>query len=1028
MPVQQVTATTRIDPDNVYVIPPNANLETIDTHLRLSKLEQEPRSRGTIDHFFRTLAETHDGDAVGIVLTGTGSDGTLGLRRIKEAGGLTIVQDPQQAEHDGMPRSAIASGMVDLVLPLQDIPGAVIRFARVRPQVTMPEEGEALDRDESRVLQKIYAQIRARTGHDFSQYKRSTILRRIHRRMHIRHAGTLLDYLDLLRSDRDEVKALFDDLLITVTEFFRDRAVFEHMEQTVLPSLFEGKTAEDQIRVWSVGCSTGEEAYSLAMLLLEQASRRDVHPQLQVFASDLHASSLGAARDGIYPAEIAENVSPERLRRFFVPENGHFRVRHEVRELVVFAEHNLLRDPPFSRMDLIVCRNLLIYLQRDVQHEVIHALHYALNPDGLLVLGASESIDQVELFRSESKEACVYRRLSTPAGASRLARFSFVPAVIRSRSAEREGTGEPGEAPASYGGLHARMVERYAPPSILVNERSEVVHASARAGRYLELPGGEPTRNLLKLVREPLRVELRSTMHAARESGRGRSRAVPVELDGQPRRITLRVQLASDPDLADYLLVIFDEDDAFQSVPGGAEEDIASSATVRELEQELTLNRQRLQALIEEYESSREEMQASNEELQSANEELRSTMEALETSKEELQSMNEELTTLNQENRHRVEELGQLSADLQNLLSSTEIATLFLDRELRIVRFTPQVAELFNVRHMDRGRPLSDLTHRLGSAALADDAREVLARLLPVEREVRSEAGQWYLTRLNPYRGRDDRTEGVVITLIDITQRKQAELEFAELKEYAEKIVETLHEPLVVLHPDLTIKSCNPAFYEHFEVNVETTIGRRIYDLGNGQWNIPALRTLLEDVLPDSNVFNDYEVDHTFESIGRRVMLLNARRLDHVQLILLGIRDITQRKAVEEELRNLTGELEARIEERVRLIGTLLKISKLANQAESPEAVLLEALKLIGEQNAWVVGHVWLKRRFVPGGHFEGREEKEEEVLEDGGIWWTEEPKKYDEFIRASDGMQPGRVMESSGGCSKRERRCSFPI
>ncbi|MGF1450693.1 MAG: chemotaxis protein CheB, partial [Opitutales bacterium] len=630
MPVQQVNETMPIEANRVYVIPPGANLNTIDTHLRLTELEENRRDRATIDHFFKTLAETHDGEAAAVVLTGTGTDGTLGLRAIKEAGGLTLAQDPDEAEYDSMPRSAFASGVVDLVLPLWGIPAELARFHTSPHPLHIPKESEPLEETQNRLQQKIFAQLRSRVGHDFSEYKRSTMLRRIDRRMQLQRIPALSQYLERLRNDREEVQALFDDLLITVTEFFRDPPIFERLEREIIPAIFKGKSSKDRVRIWSVGCSTGEEAYSLAMLLMEESSRQEEPPELQVFASDLHSGSITRAREGVYPAEIQGNVSPERLRRFFVSENGHNRVRREVRELVVFAEHNLLRDPPFSRVDLIVCRNLMIYLQRDVQQDVINLFHYALRPEGILLLGLSEATEQSDLFRAIDKSTGLYRKNHLPGREPRLPMAQPRRELLTTggREESSEGHGRKG----SLGGLHVRMVERYAPPSILVSEDFSVVHSSARAGRYLLVPSGELTSSIFKLVRDPLAMELRTALHQATETGQEvRSKPVPVQLEGEWERVVLRVNRASEPELKNFFLIIFDEQSDLPP-PGEAGEEGSPSATVQELQAELDLNRQRLQSALEEYETSREEMQASNEEMQSINEELRSTMEELETS------------------------------------------------------------------------------------------------------------------------------------------------------------------------------------------------------------------------------------------------------------------------------------------------------------------------------------------------------------------------------------------------------------
>lgn len=769
LPVRQISGDVALEANTIYVIPPNRNLTAIDTHLRLTDLESERRDRAPIDHFFRTMADTYDGHSIGVVLTGTGSDGALGLRKIKEHGGLTVVQDPNEAEFDGMPQSAIATGVVDLILPLAEIPGKVIRFARTRPDVATVEDPRTLDDEQSASLRSIFDQVRTRTNRDFSRYKRTTIMRRIARRMQIHHLYQLRDYARLMRENPAETQALADEFLITVTEFFRDPEVYDFLRKNIVPGLFEAKDSSDRLRVWTVGCSTGEEAYSLAILLLEEAARHSSPPQIQVFASDLHEHSLRKAREGRYPETIESTVSAERLQRYFVRESGGYRVASTVRELVVFTPHNLLADPPFSRLDLVSCRNVLIYLQRDIQKDVIDLFHYALNSDGHLLLGTAETLDSGESFVAESKEIAVYRRRNVPSKEPRLPVF---PLGFTARAPESTSRNEPD--PASFGSMHLDLIEKVAPPSLLLSPKDEVLHLSQQAGRYLQPPGGPPTASVMKLIRPELRIELRAALRTSREREEPvRSKPVPLSLPHGERQVVVEVRTASGGDSNDLALVMFDE----QQLKGETSEasDQESDASVRELEAELQLTKQQLQAVIEEHETSQEETRASNEELQSMNEELRSTLEELETSKEELQSINEELVTVNQENRHKVDELSQLSSDLQSLMSATQIATLFLDRDLRILRFTPPVADLFNIRTSDQGRPLADLTHRLGYDRIIADAQKVLKNLTPIKREVSSDEGSWYLTRLLPYRSQDDRIDGIVITFVDVTELKRAE-------------------------------------------------------------------------------------------------------------------------------------------------------------------------------------------------------------------------------------------------------------
>jgi two-component system CheB/CheR fusion protein len=902
IPVTQVTETIPIEPNTVYIIPPRAYLGAIDTHLRLSEPADKRHARGPIDHFFRTLAQTHGSHAIGVVLTGTGSDGTLGIKAIKESGGMVMVQDPEEAEYDGMPRSALATGLVDRVLPVNQLPVEIVRITRIKPLLDMNEDGGPEESKERELLEKIFAQVRSRTHRDFSRYKSSTSMRRIRRRMQLNQVESLAEYLKILREQPDEVYALADEFLITVTNFFRDPEVYATLEKTIVPQMLAGKTQADTLRAWSAGCSTGEEAYSLTILLLEAMSRQDSPPELQVFASDLHEASLKIAREAVYTGLIEADVSPERLKRFFTKSDSGYLVRKEVRERLVFAQHNVLADPPFSKLDLIVCRNLLIYLDRPVQREVIALFHYALNPDGVLVLGRAESIEESSLFRTEDKTQGIYRKLNTAVREPRLPVFSGVGRRFTQGGETPPVTVRPAGA---FGALHYEMVERYALPSILIDEDHKVVHVSAQAARYLRIPAGEPSAGLFNMVLDEFRVELFAAVQEAERTRTAvRTRPVRLHIEGTNREVVADVRPAeAGGDMQGFSLIMFDERPGVPHLSDDTRGRAEGEAQNRELQTQLDIAHERMRGIIEEYEVSQEEMKVANEELQSSNEELRSTLEELETSREELQSINEELSTVNQENRLKVEELNQLTSDLQNLMVATDIPALFLDRELRVVRFTPRVRELFNVRDSDRGRPVTDLTHRLDYPTLISDARQVLARHVPVETEVQDSASRWFFVRILPYWSSGERIGGVVATFVDITAQRRGVQEVLEAKKQAEDVVDTIDEPLLILTPEMRVKSANEAFYAHFRSTPAQIEGKPIYALGNGQWDNPQLRSLLEDVLPKGTKFSDHEISHHFDDIGDRVILVSGRRLAHSDLILLGFRDITDLKRVETALR-----------------------------------------------------------------------------------------------------------------------------
>jgi two-component system CheB/CheR fusion protein len=786
MPVTLVNETKKVEPNCVYVIPPNRQLEMVDGVVRSTVPVADRGSRVAIDVFFRTLADVYRRNAICIVLSGTGSDGTLGLKAIKEANGFAIVQDPQEAEYDSMPRSAIATQLSDWVLPVREMPERLINFrdSSERMHLTQDDDGKVakeIQADES--LREILTVLRVRTGHDFSNYKTPTLVRRIARHLQIHDLEDIPAYLEFLREKPEEIHSLLKNLLINVTNFFRDKEAWSALEHQVIPNLFAGKKAGDTVRVWSCGCASGEEAYSLAMLLSEYASRLSDPPKIQIFATDVDDDAIAEAREHRYPQTIEADVSPDRLRRFFVKEGRYYCIKKELRETVLFAPHNVLRDPPFSKLDLITCRNLLIYLNRETQERVMEIFHFALAPRGYLFLGSSETAESTpKLFATVDKKFRIYSR--RPTSISQQMVPPRMPVIGRWEVKLPEFKARPKDRAFTLGEVHYKLLEKLAPPSVLVNQDFDIQFLSESAGRYLRFKGGEPSSNLLRVINPDLLPDLRAALFSAQRDHKVAEfpnvRAVIEGVETTINLIVRRVEV--DNETSDYLLIIFDEnknlvlekdDEKKAARPLGKDE--AQEVVVQRLEEELARTKENLRTTIEQHEISIEELKASNEELQAINEELRSTTEELETSKEELQSVNEELTTVNHELKEKMDETTRTNSDLQNLMASTDIATIFLDRNFRIKRFTPPVEQLFNITPLDIGRPLEHFTHKLEYQNLADDAAEVLRRLAPIEREVRNNQARTYLTRFAPYRTVDDRIEGVVLNFVDITERKRAE-------------------------------------------------------------------------------------------------------------------------------------------------------------------------------------------------------------------------------------------------------------
>ncbi len=1060
MPVNEVIDGTPVEPNHVYVIPPNTDMAILQSGLRLlPRPEGHGQQHMPIDHFLRSLAEDQKSRAIGVILSGTASDGALGLKAIKAEGGITFAQDEATAKYHGMPRSAIAAGYVDFILPPNAIAQELTRIGR-HPYVNRvkPESLGELSEDETN-FNKILAFLRSATSVDFTHYKPMTIKRRIMRRMVLHKIDDLKNYVRYLQTDTKEVAALYNDILINVTGFFRDQETFQSLVEKVFPVIMENRPADEPIRIWVPGCSTGEEPYSIAICLLEYLGDRATNTPIQIFATDISDMAIDKARSGIYLENISAEVSKERLRRFFVKLANGYQITKTIRDICVFARQNVTKDPPFSKLDLISCRNVLIYLGPALQKKVMPIFHYALKPTGFLMLGSSETIGGFsDLFALMDKKHKVYAKKATmhrPHLEFSASQHTPAPVELGKKTFAKEWGRFDLQKEADQ-----IVLRKFAPAGVIINDDGEILQFRGRTGPYLEPASGEASLNLFRMTREGLLFDLRTAFHKARkDEAPVKKQGLEVTYNGHTRKINLEViPIKMEDSRERYFLVLFEDftplaaPELKKAKPKAAQPDKTKSrgrdAETAHLKEELRVNKEYLQSIVEEQEATNEELRSANEEIQSSNEELQSTNEELETAKEELQSTNEELTTLNEELENRNFELSQANNDLLNLLGSVHIPIVMLGSDLRIRRFTPMAEKAFNVIPTDVGRKISDIKPNVNIPDLEKLVLDVADTLRTVEREVQDQEGHWYSLRLRPYKTAENKIEGVVITLVDINlqkrsveeleghvlertvalqaanealqkeiaERQKTETNFRRLVEaapdamvianregrivlvnsqteklfgysreemldqpvetllpehfreryaahragyfadprvrpmrtgldffarrkdgtefpveislsvletaegvlvasairditerkqaekamrFAESIVETVREPLVVLDSDLRVEKANRAFYQTFQVAKEETENRRIYELGNRQWDIPKLRQLLEEILPDNSFFENFEVEHDFPRLGRRKMLLNASQLERqdgrAPMILLAIEDITER-------------------------------------------------------------------------------------------------------------------------------------
>lgn len=820
MPVCQVDDHLTLAANCVYVIPPDHEL-VIDGDSIAARHFSEPRGRrAPIDMFFRSVASAR-GDGVAIVLTGAGSDGALGVTAVKEAGGVIMVQDPSEASFPSMPQNAIATGAADFVAPIARLAEYLAEVARSKDAVrSLDMAGSAND------LKRIIALLRSRVGHDFSAYKRATVMRRVVRRMQICRVKSLTDYADYLTTTPEEAQNLFSDLLISVTMFFRDEHAFEALARQAIRPLITGYQAEsdDSLRVWVVGCATGEEAYSIAILLHEEMARQDVKIPLQIFATDLDETALAVAREGRYPRAIETDVSQERLAKFFIDEGAHFRVRKALRESVLFAKHSVLKEPPFMRLDLISCRNLLIYLERSLQAQVCSLFQYGLRAGRYLFLGSAETVDvATDLFVAVDRQARIYT--SRPQGGRLLPILPQFAAQEQPTNYSRPVSivAERAEVPAA---VHVAALEQQAPASALVDDGQNILHLSPTAGRFILHSAGPVSRSLTSVVRPELRLDLGIALARALDMGEP-SVTLPtvVAFDQGKRRVSLQVTpISSNGGNASQALVFF-LDGGIVAESAELEHVSARPDEVRRVYAELRASQEALMMSRNGHDALVLELRAANEELQSMNEEYRSTAEELETSKEELQSINEELHTVNAELKSKLDSISAAHSDLQNLSAATEIGTLFLDLDLRIRMFTAPVAELFNVTRHDIGRAITDFTHQLDYDEIDDDARKVLRELVPIERQVTSRQGREFSMRLRPYRTVEDRIDGTVVTFVDVSERARVEAALRETQDRLRQFGEASQDILWIRDAETFQWSyLTPAFEEIYGLDREAAL------------------------------------------------------------------------------------------------------------------------------------------------------------------------------------------------------------
>ena len=889
-----------VEPNHVYVAPANRDLAILHGTIQLIEPVEAHGFRLPIDFFFKSLSADLGEKAICIILSGMASDGTAGLKAVKSELGMVMVQDPNSAKFDGMPRSAINTGLADYILPPEEMPDQLIKYTSQKVKGVLLDKA-ITDGKIPDALQKIFILLRTHTGHDFSLYKQNTIYRRVERRMNISQLDSLPNYIRLLQENPGEIENLFKELLIGVTNFFRDPESFEKLKKLLL-ELIKKKPDNGQIRIWVPGCSTGEEAYSIAIILKECMNEAKKYFNVQIFATDIDSEAIEKARVGSFSG-IESDVSKERLNRFFTSEGNLFYIRKEIREMLVFAPQSIIKDPPFTKLDLISCRNLLIYIDSELQKKIIPLFHYSLLPNGMLFLGSSETISGfVDLFSMLDKKWKIYKRKDSMYSAQPFIEFP----VSRSRGKTYETIVNKNEVKNITRLAEKAILQSYSPNCVIINRNGDILYIHGRTGKYLELTHGEAKMNIFEMAREGLQQELPATIRKVLSRNKQLTvEGIKVKTNGRARLINITVKPIKEPaELQGSMLIIFDDVKQGKNKPVTKinHYDKKSEKIIKGLEHELKSVKENLRSTIEELETSNEELKSTNEEMQSTNEEMQSSNEELETSKEELQSLNEELITVNTELQNKNDELSIINNDMKNLLDSIDIPTIFLDNNLVIKRFTHYATKVVNLISSDIGRPINHIVTNLKYERFIEDAKEVLRTLNRKQIELQTKDGVWYQMRILPYRTKSNLIDGVVITFSDINHIKTASVEINKLnkeiqlaREYADNIIDTVRESLLILDKDLRVLSANRSFYKMFNTVSEKTVGKFIYELDGKNWEIPQLRELLEQIIPKRNLFENYEIEYNFVNEGKKKLILNARQIlqgdKETKLILLAIQN-----------------------------------------------------------------------------------------------------------------------------------------